>query len=557
MAEEKEVFVRKASGLTRVISAWDALIYAFCNPGILYAMLYITWGPATVGPGADMPFAVITVFMLLPIQALYWLFSISMPRSGGEYIYVSRIISPAWGLFASWTLTIVGISWTGQCTVWMINYGAANLFRNQGILSNDPGLVKIGEVLSDLYLFSVNESTMVIWLVCTISLITTFAIMWRGAKASMKLSWISVSGATMGLIVWMIIALTSGPANFAARMDQILSTTTAFSYPYSSYADVLAAAQAIPADVGWGPWPGPGYISVWGTVMAGTTYVNLNTLGATYTTSIAGEIKGVNFAQGLALIGAILLFMAYWEAFYGTAFLGCGTDFWVAMGYADAAGLDYEAFGVMANGMSMALFLTDNAVLMHLVTIGFMMATYGSVLGMSFGPVRNMFAWSFDGVLPYWVNKVDRRGSPYVAVILGAVIAWAFMTIYVFTTLLFYILYTITVWFTGWIIVGIAGIIFPWRRRDIFEKSPELAKKKIGGVPVISILGVLTAGISAFTVFATTAPPMTGGPIDAVGLLGTVLFLVIVPFVLYYGAYFYRKSQGVPMDLRFKEIPPD
>ena len=71
MAEEKEVFVRKASGLTRVISAWDALIYAFCNPGILYAMLYITWGPAAVGPGADMPFAVLTVFMLRFFLMIY------------------------------------------------------------------------------------------------------------------------------------------------------------------------------------------------------------------------------------------------------------------------------------------------------------------------------------------------------------------------------------------------------------------------------------------------------------------------------------------------------
>ncbi|MHA1754060.1 MAG: APC family permease [Candidatus Odinarchaeia archaeon] len=559
MAEEKEVFVRKASGLTRVISAWDALIYAFCNPGILYAMLYITWGPWGVGPGADMPFAVVTVFMLLPIQALYWLFSVSMPRSGGEYLYVSRIISPAWGLFSSWTLTIIGMSWSGQCTTWMINYGIANLFWNQGVLTQDKGLLDIGYTLSDNSIAQYGgpaSSCALIWGIVTISLITTFLIMWRGAKASMRLSWVSTTLATIGLLAFAVAAITAGESVFTSRVDALWSALNAdpdinaagyFAYTsYAAYrADVVAAGY-------------PGYSSIIGTIFAGTAYVNLNTLGSTYTTSAAGEIKGVSFAQGLALIGSIILFMGYWELFYGTAYIGTGSDFWWGIAWAEYNGLDYAAFGGMASGMSIVPYLTDNPVLVHLTTIGFIGATYGSVLGMSFGPVRNMFAWSFDGILPNWWNKVDRRGSPYVSVAAAGIIAWTFASIYLWTTLLALILYTITVWFIGWCVVSIAGIVFPWRRKDIFEKSPELVKKKIGGLPVVSILGAISLGVSAFTVYVTIAPSLVyGWGVDATALIGTVLFLIIIPFILYYGAYFYRKSRGVPMDLRFKEIPPD
>ena len=564
MAQEKEVFVRKASGLTRVISAWDALIYAFCNPGILYAMLYITWGPWGVGPAADMPFAVVTVFMLLPIQAMYWLFSVSMPRSGGEYLYVSRIISPAWGLFSSWTLTIIGMSWTGQCTTWMINYGFGSLFSNQGILAGDAGLLDAGYMISDNNLgqyVGLTDGSLLIAALTTVSLITTFLIMWRGAKASMRLSWISVIIATIGLVSFAIAALSAGQTVFESRIDALWPGLNAlrpgiFSYTtYAAYASDVAAEAVASGFSVIGTTVQPEII---GTIFAGTAYVNLNTLGSTYTTSAAGEIKGVSTAQGLALLGSIIMFMGYWELFYGTAYIGTGSEFWWGVAFAEYGGYDYAAFGAMASGMSVMPYISDNAILVALPSIGFIGATYGSVLGMSFGPVRNMFAWSFDGILPNWWNRVDRRGSPYVSVIAAAVIAWIFAMIYSWTSLLALILYTITVWFIGWCVVSIAAIVFPYRRKDIFEKSPELVKKKIGGLPVITILGALGLGISVFTVWVTLAPSLVyNWGIDPTALAGTVLFLCIIPFILYYGAYFYRKGKGVPMDLRFKEIPPD
>jgi len=571
MAQEKEVFVRKASGLTRVISAWDALIYAFCNPGILYAMLYISWGPYGVGPGADMPFAVLTVFALLPIQATYWLFSVSMPRSGGEYLYVSRIISPSIGLFASWTLTIVGISWTGQCTTWMLNYGVGQgILLNEGILAKDLSLMNAGIFLGDLGLPQYGgslETGLVISFAAVISLATTFFFMWRGAKSSMRLSWVSVALATIGLLTFVFVAFTTGPTVFQTRVDAIWGD--AFYSGYFAYPDLVtylndvatfAAADGFPIAAG-SLYTGaysymvPQFI---GTVFAGTAYVNLNTLGSTYTTSAAGEIKGVSFAQGLALIGSIIMFMGYWALFYSSAYIATGSDFWWGVGVAESYGLDYGAFYGMANGLAVMPYLTDNAILVFLPALGFIGATYGSVLGMSFGPVRNMFAWSFDGILPNWWNKVDRRGSPWVSVWAAWVIACIFALLYIWTSLLALILWTITLWFIGWIVVGFAGMIFPWRRKDIFEKSPELVKKKIGGLPVISILGALTFGISIFTVWVTLAPSFVyGWGIDALQLGGTVVFCVVFPFVLYFAAYAYRKSKGVPMDLRFKEIPPD
>jgi len=39
-------------------------------------------------------------------------------------------------------------------------------------------------------------------------------------------------------------------------------------------------------------------------------------------------------------------------------------------------------------------------------------------------------------------------------------------------------------------------IIFPYRRKDLFEASPPLVKKKIAGIPVITIFGAIAFFVS-------------------------------------------------------------
>ena len=145
---QEGIYLRRASGLTRKISVFDALVYASAGPGPVFAFLYILWSPGLY-PGADMRYATLTLLLLLPIMAVYYLFSVSMPRSGGEYVYVSRILHPSLGLFANWSLTIIGISWTGELTSWLVTYGIAPLIYNAGVLNGDQGLMNIGVQLNN------------------------------------------------------------------------------------------------------------------------------------------------------------------------------------------------------------------------------------------------------------------------------------------------------------------------------------------------------------------------------------------------------------------------
>jgi len=144
-------------------------------------------------------------------------------------------------------------------------------------------------------------------------------------------------------------------------------------------------------------------------------------------------------------------------------------------------------------------------------------------------------------------------------VLLGCILALIIHTITTFTTWLAMIAHTIAVWMISWAIFGIAGMIFPWRRRDIFEKSPALVKQRVAGIPVVSILGLLTFIVSASAAWLIVYPALTGAAaaLQSQYLLATIAFLFGVPTVLFWISYAYHKNKGVPVELRFKEVPPD
>jgi amino acid transporter len=382
----------------------------------------------------------------------------------------------------------------------------------------------------------------------TLVMLSFMMIVWRGARAAMILSWIGVITGTLGHLAFDVGVLTGGglPA-FIERWNAMSGTT---------YQAVLDAANA-------GGW-NTGYVSMTVSLGAGITYVALNTLGSTYTANIMGEIKEVRKSAILAMLGALVLFLIYWEVFYSVAYYGFGRDFWAAMAYFAPAGAGagtwegwpFRAYSFIPMPQFLLVYLNPNVAYSVVCSVCFGICTYASCMGLAFGTVRNLFAYSFDRVLPTFFSKTDKRGSPWSAVLLGAIIVWIFFIIMVYAAM--WVAYSILAWFFAWAIVGIVGMVFPYSKRGkaIFEKSPELVKKKIGGVPILFIFGLLTFIISVAIDYFMLVP-FFQGLIDATFIWMTVFMFIIPAFVIYYISRAYHKAKGVPMELQFREVPPD
>jgi amino acid transporter len=538
MATQQDVFIRTSSGLTRQISARDALMYSAMNPGLLYALVYIVWAPAFY-PGAHMGIGVLFVLLIFPVAGLYWYFSVSMPRSGGEYIYVSRVLHPSLGLFSSFVISITALSWTGQLQDWWIRWGLADAIRSVGISSGNQGWIDLADFI---------DKPLVRFVIGVAALTLTGWLFLKGAKAMMRVSYWAVAFAWLAVIILALLLISTGQDGFKERFNEL------------SGADYDAIVQA-------GKEAGALFSVAFLPLMyAAVTFINLNTLGQTFSANLAGEIRGVAKSQGLALFGSLAMQMAIWFALYmlvygivGTNFMHALDSIWVSDASQLPPALVHANTASEPVPMILVAFMTGNPFLQLLFGLSFIVATWVSLAGLGFAPIRNVFAWSFDRLIPTKFSDITSRyRAPVWAIVAVILTAAIFLYLGIYSPAYSSaILYSIIAWFLAWIVLGVAGILYPYLKKSkpLFEAGPPATQKRIAGIPVVSILGFLTLAVSLFTEWAVAQPFFEGDAEPSQYI--TVGGMAITPIVIYVIAHYYHKGKGIPLSVQFSQVPPE
>jgi len=533
----QDVFIRKSSGLTRQISARDALMYCAQNPGLLYSLVYIVWAPAFY-PGAHMGIGVLFVLLMFPIAGLYWYFSVTMPRSGGEYIYISRTLHPSLGLFSCFILSITALSWTGQLQDWWIRWGLADPIRAVGISGGNQSWIDLANNL--------DKPAVRFWIGTVSLFVFTFWLYMLGSKAMMRVSYWAVAFAWLAVAILALLVVISGQDTFRDNFNRLSG---------ADYNQILQAGKEAGAVFG---------IGFANLMYAAVVYINLNTLGQTFSANLAGEIRGVEKSQAIALFGSLAMQMAIWFAAYMLVYGNVGTNFMHSLDSLYAQGVDalppaLQHASTPSEPVPMLLiaFMTGSPILQLLFGLCFIVATWVSLAGLGFAPIRNVFAWSFDRLIPTRFAELKTKyRAPVWAIVAVLIVAEVFLWLGIYSPAYSTaILYSVAAWFIGWIVLGIAGLVFPYRRKEMFEAAPPAVRRRIGGIPVISILGFLTLAISIFTEWAVAKPFFTGDA-EASQYI-TVLAMAGIPIVIYLIAHFYHKSKGIPLKLQFSQVPPE
>jgi len=170
---------------------------------------------------------------------------------------------------------------------------------------------------------------------------------------------------------------------------------------------------------------------------------------------------------------------------------------------------------------------------------------------------RSIFAWSFDRIIPTKFSEISARfRSPTYAVLLIAAINVVALVVYTYASSTFTALVSGS--YLGFVlmflIVIIAGIVFPFAKKEFYDKSP--ADKKIGGVPLITIVGVIAAALYVLLAYFFVSDPLYGANSPIV--YETIVLSIVVPAAIFVVAYSYRKNrQGINILDAFKQIPPE
>ena len=198
-------------------------------------------------------------------------------------------------------------------------------------------------------------------------------------------------------------------------------------------------------------------------------------------------------------------------------------------------------------------------VITFLVVGSFLFWSLPAMVGNVYQPVRALFAWSFDRLLPAKladVNPKTHSPVPAIMTVMGVVTAMLIWSIKA-TTFSTWLALGVLAGVVCIIIVAIAAFTFPTRRKDLYENSP--SNVKFMGIPVLRIVSPLSALVMIFLTWMVLKYP-------ALAIISTkntwwvpafIGGIVIVGLLLYYIPKMVRRSQGINIDLVYQELPPE
>ena len=105
------LFVRNSTGLVRSASAVDATIFnAVISAPIGSTLAWSIFFTLVAFPGADpVGVLVIAAIINIPVLIMFALLGASMPRVGGDYVWVSRILNPPLALISNLCMIMGGL----------------------------------------------------------------------------------------------------------------------------------------------------------------------------------------------------------------------------------------------------------------------------------------------------------------------------------------------------------------------------------------------------------------------------------------------------------------
>jgi APA family basic amino acid/polyamine antiporter len=526
-------FARQATGLVRQAGAWDVFVYNtnFINIAIGVAFIFL-FIPAGAYPGSNVYLAILlTVAAVLPTTIVYGTLASIMPRSGGDYVYVSRTLGPMWGLAANWNYTVWSFFYIGVPAAFLGKYGISSLMRTVGVYSGNLGLVNVGSF------FASPTGTFLAGFV----LIAIFtAIFITGLNTYMRVQNVLFVVAMLALVAIVVVAVGANPADYTARFNAYFASVTG----HGDTAGTILSSLGKNA-------PAAASFDLHDTVASMTWVFSVLGFGLA-SAYIGGEVKGANRSQLRGMVGSVL-FSALWLLLLVAVVLRViPYNFVGAVGAADVGRTGLGFTPVFTELVSV---MTTNWFLLILIGVGFCLWSYAWLPIYIITTTRNMLAWAFDGLLPVRVSSVDERfHSPVVAIVISAGLGVVFLGVYSFNTSFA----TISGFFGQvwtYLLAGIAAIVLPYKLPEVFEASP--VRWRLAGVPVLSIVGVLSLVGMGVIEYAYLNDPNSGISFRAPTMLLVNVAVFLSGFVFYAVTRMVRARQGIDVGLAFAEIPPE
>jgi APA family basic amino acid/polyamine antiporter len=536
------LFLRKATGLVRAWSVFDAFIYAFFSINLVTLGLY-SFSQMYYFEGGMLPALIISGLLIMFEIVVYAALIAVMPRAGGDYVWQSRILGGGIGF----VLAVTG--WWFILWLWVPLY--ADMLRQ---LFFTPLLGILGATDAALWFSGTSLGHFVSALIMCAIVVFYIAI---GMKLYSRIQKYCFYVAIGGLLVVFAFLLFGSQATFQAGLQEQAPAL------FDASADVYAATEVAGQEAGalnplWG--------GTLGLVLLAIPYMVFFNLWPNWGATLYGEVRGAtdfkrNFwGMGWALIATTVLGAVFFLLINKTItwdwYMNANGAWWnYRWGYTEQT----PPLPVWPYPALLAVFMTPSRIIQFIVILAMSAWWFGWSGTVFLSSTRVIFAAAFDRLLPEKVAEVEpRTRTPIYALVLmvvpsllvSALFAW---NIFDFQTLTLCSTLVIAVTYLG---STIAAILLPYVKPDLYKASP-IAKYKIAGIPLITVAGVIFAAFLIFLLYEWLIDP---NALYGIGLSNTssviyMLAMYLLALGLYLGFKAYRKRQGIDISKIYEEIP--
>ncbi len=540
---ERSVYARKSSGLVKELGAFESFSINLISlgPGPAFGLFFVILLFIT---GANLMYATLVAALIaVPIVITYTIMAIEMPRSGGEYVYSSRLLHPYFGFVAGAARMMNVIIYAAVLPYWFVTLSIGPGFGAWGAITSNSMVLGWGNALT-AGLPSVNNFDIIV-----IGELLTIALMGLYIALKPRIAFTIFSVALLvelaGLIVSVILLGLMGHTGFVNEVNSFMAARGYTSPDGGTYYTDVANYGA----ANFGAYGS----SVTNTLLFVPLIFAFYFMFTTAPNYIAGEFRRTSRSIRLGMSISFLLAIVFSVALIYTFEQVVGMNFLngvVANSLYFFGGPAPMPFGPGLTSLPM-LAAHGNNVLIGIIFLG--SASWyllWIILGLYIFS-RYALSFSLDRLFPTFMSSVSRSThSPWVGIAVISALGLVLLPFLVYYPSDLYTPFVFLLFFLPMITVALTSLALA--RLGLKDHKP-----------LYTLAGGVSFLITAVSAYYVTTLPLLGSAAGfttsnrETGYIAIVLLLVLSA-VWYWGArWYYRRTSGLDLGLAFRDLPPD
>jgi basic amino acid/polyamine antiporter, APA family len=533
--ESSRLFIRQTSGLVRELGIPAATAISLASVAVVNTFINFNAG-LTDFTKSDMylPLVAAAIIWLVAMFAYRYLLR-AVPRAGGEYVYLSRIVSPVVGSIAGLGIAVVftyvlstNAHFAAQFTPFMLS-GLGAAFHSTAVANAGNHL---------------TSNIAIAWLSVVVMLIVAALSLFSVKIVARIIFWLIVLQVLAFVVLIGMLAVNSH-ADFTSAL------ATYSNHP-GAYQAIIATAKSNGV--------------VFGTSIASAVaiipFMVLNYNGVLYSYYVGGELRRPGrtylYASAISIGVLVVLWVGVWALLRARA----GLTFMQAQ--ANLGVVNPTAYGKItslssvAGGLGYGMVLSGDPITKILFATAVPLAEIAVNLAFLTVTTRVLFAQAFDRLLPVSMAKIgDRNHAPNVAIGIVVVvgIGFCFLTSLVAlgNIVALQSLFFALILLAG----GVAAFALPMRRADLIPTPGLSDDARRRWLRNVALVGGATTVLALFTVYELIAHSSVYGKFSWESILTLVIVLGAGPVIYLIARQVRKQRDSLDLSMAMHELPPE